>query len=78
MSGDAEAAALPLVKPIEAVFGLLPNGEAGTSGSSQACSGTSPRPEDICCVATARLVAAVTSPLCRSCSARSPSSSGHG
>ena len=34
VSGDAEPAALPLVKPIEAVAGSLPYGEAGRSGSS--------------------------------------------
>ena len=77
ISGAAEPAALPLVNPIEAVRGSLPYEEAGTSGSSHACSGTRPRPDDICRRVAARLAAPETSPVCRSCSARSPSSSGH-
>src|SRR2546429_4809557 len=54
VSGDAEPAALPLVKPIEAVDGSLPYGEAARSGSSQACSGTSPTPEGKLIIAWAR------------------------
>ena len=39
------AAGWPLVKPIDAVVGSVPNGDAARSGSSHACSGSRPCPE---------------------------------
>src|ERR1700729_1757219 len=72
ISGVAEPAALPLVKPIEAVVGSDPYGEAGVSGSSQTCSGIRPRPQPIRCIAIASRDAPAVSPACSSCSARSP------
>src|SRR5450755_3977886 len=77
ISGAAEPAALPLLKPIEAVVGSAPNGDAGVSGSSHTCSGTYPKPQAIRWKSTARPEAAALSPDWRSCSARSPLSSGH-
>ena len=47
VSGDALPAALPSVKPIDAHSGWVPNGDAGRSGFSQACSGISPTPEAV-------------------------------
>ena len=77
ISGVAEPAALPSRKPIEAVVGFAPNGDAGESGSSHTCSGTYPRPQVILWKSTAKRVAAARWPDWRSCSARSPVSSGH-
>jgi hypothetical protein len=45
VSGEAEPAAWPFTKPIEAFAGSVPYGLAGTSGFSHACSGTSPAGE---------------------------------
>ncbi len=45
VSGEAEPAGWPSTKPIDAVVGSLPYGDAGRSGSSHTCSGTSPSPE---------------------------------
>ena len=77
VSGDAEPAALPSVKPIEAVAGSLPNGEAARSGSSQACSGTRPTPEEKLIIAWSRDCAPEADPAARSDSARSPDRFGH-
>src|SRR6266699_5019121 len=77
VSGDAEPAAWPLVNPIEAVAGSLPNGEAARSGSSQACSGTSPTPEEKLIIALSRDWAPEAEPTARSDSARSPDRFGH-
>src|SRR6185312_17496866 len=77
VSGDADPAALPSVKPIDAVAGSLPNGEAARSGFSQACSGTSPTPEEKFRIALSSPAAAGPCPAARSLSARSPDSTGH-
>src|SRR6185369_14535592 len=77
VSGDAEPAALPLVKPIEAVAGSLPYGEAGRSGSSHACSGTRPTPEEKLIIAWSSACAPLADPAARSDSARSPDRFGH-
>src|SRR5215469_14534736 len=77
VSGDAEPAALPSVNPIEAVAGSLPYGEAGRSGFSQACSGTSPTPEEKLIIAWSRVRAPEADPAARSDSARSPDRFGH-
>src|SRR2546430_15282000 len=78
VSGDAEPAAWPLVNPIEAVAGSLPYGEAARSGSSQACSGTSPTPEEKLITALSRDWAPGAEQAARSDSARSPDRFGHG
>ena len=77
ISGDAEPAGLPLVNPMDAVAGSEPNGDAATAGSSQACSGTIPSPDVMDCMACSSDPAAPAEPVCRSCSARSPSRIGH-
>ena len=77
VSGDADPAAWPLMKPIDAVAGSLPYGEAARSGSSQACSGTSPTPEEKLTIAWSRVCAPLTDPAARSDSARSPDRFGH-
>ena len=77
ISGEAEPAGLPFANPIDAVAGSEPNGDAATAGSSQACSGTIPSPEVMSCIVPSREAAAPENPVCRSCSARSPSSIGH-
>ena len=65
------------MNPIEAVAGSLPNGEAARSGSSQACSGTSPTPEEKLTIAWSRACAPPADPAARSDSARSPDRFGH-
>jgi hypothetical protein len=65
------------VKPIDAVAGFVPYGEAGTAGSSHTCSGSRPWPEVMFRIAVSRLVAAPACPAARSYSPRSPSSTGH-
>ncbi len=73
--------AWPSVKPIDAVVGSLPYGEAGRSGCSHTCSGTRPTPDAELSMkpsCPAAPVAPVRSPTVRSCSARSPDSTGHG
>ena len=77
VSGDAEPAAFPLVNPIEAVAGSLPYGEAARSGFSQACSGTSPTPDEKLTIAWSRACAPLADPAARSDSARSPDRFGH-
>src|SRR6185312_5328474 len=77
VSGEDEPAGLPLTKPIEAIVGSLPNGAAGRSGFSQACSGTNPTPEVCAFIAASSAAAPVRSPVCSCCSARSPDSTGH-
>ena len=62
---------------MDAVAGSLPNGEAGRSGSSHACSGTSPTPEEKLIIACSRDSAPLVSPSARSDSARSPDRFGH-
>ena len=65
------------MKPIDAVVGSLPYGEAARSGSSQACSGTRPTPEENCAMASSSPAAPVRLPDAMSDSARSPDSTGH-
>jgi hypothetical protein len=77
LSGEADPAALPSVNPIDAVAGSLPNGEAGRSGSSQACSGTSPTPDEKLITAWSSDAAPRESPAARSDLARSPDRFGH-
>ena len=77
VSGDADPAALPSVNPMDAVAGSLPYGEAARSGSSQACSGTSPTPEEKLIIAWSRDSAPLADPAARSDSARSPDRTGH-
>src|SRR6266566_5579226 len=77
VSGDAEPVALPSVNPIEAVAGSLPYGEAARFGSSQACSGTSPTPEEKLIIDCSRDAAPLADPAARSDSARSPDRFGH-
>ncbi len=77
VSGEAEPAAPPSTKPIDAVVGSVPYGEAARSGFSQACSGTSPIPEENRCIPSSSWDAEARSPVCSSCSARSPFSTGH-
>ena len=77
VSGEAEPAAPPFSNPMDAVVGSVPNGEAGRSGSSQACSGTSPMPDANRCMPSSSSAAVAASPVCRCCSARSPLSTGH-
>src|ERR1044071_4135346 len=77
VSGDADPVALPSVKPMDAVAGSLPYGEAGRSGSSQACSGTSPTPESKFSMAVSSAWAPAVLPAAMSDSARSPESTGH-
>ena len=77
VSGEADPAALPSVNPIDAVAGSLPYGDAARSGSSQACSGTSPTPEEKLIIAFSRLAAPALCPAAMSLSARSPDSTGH-
>src|SRR6516164_10723485 len=77
VSGDAEPAALPSVNPMEAVAGSLPYGEAARSGFSQACSGTSPTPEEKLIIAWSRACAPLADPAARADSARSPDRFGH-
>ena len=45
VSGAAEPAGCAVAKPIDAVAGSVPYGDAARSGFSQACSGTRPTPE---------------------------------
>ena len=77
LSGDADPAALPSVNPMDAVAGSLPYGEAGRSGSSHACSGTSPTPDEKLIIAWSRDSAPLAFPSARSDSARSPDRTGH-
>src|SRR5690349_6001767 len=77
VSGDADPAALPSVKPMDAVNGSLPNGEAGRSGFSHACSGTKPTPEEKFSIAVSRDAAPLRWCPATSDSARSPDSTGH-
>src|SRR5215469_1421369 len=77
VSGEADPAALPSVKPLEAVVGSLPNGEAVKAGFSQACSGTRPTPDEKLIMARSRDSASLVCPSARSDSARSPDRFGH-
>ena len=77
VSGLAEPAAPPSVKPIDAVVGSVPYGEAARSGSSQACSGSRPWPDCMFCIDCSRLRADDGSAAARSYSPRSPLSTGH-
>src|ERR1700758_4958782 len=77
LSGDADPAALPSVNPMDAVAGSLPYGEAARLGSSQACSGTSPTPDEKLIIAWSRDCALLVCPSDRSDSARSPDRFGH-
>src|ERR1700739_4912810 len=75
--GAAHPAGLPFVIPMDAVAGSEPYGDAATAGSSQACSGTIPSPDVMDCMVRSSDPAAPAEPVCRSCSARSPSRIGH-
>src|ERR1019366_2946089 len=77
LSGDADPAALPSVNPMDAVAGSLPYGEAARSGPSQACSGTSPTPEEKLIIAWSSDCAPLVCPSAKSDSARSPDRTGH-
>src|SRR5208282_2931149 len=77
LSGDADPAALPSVNPMDAVDGSLPYGEAARLGSSQACSGTSPTPDEKLIIAWSSDFAPLVAPSARSDSARSPDRTGH-
>src|SRR6266852_6326034 len=77
VSGDAEPVAWPSVNPMDAVAGSLQYGEAGRFGSSHACSGTSPTPEEKLTIAWSRDSAPLVAPPARSDSARSPDRFGH-
>src|SRR5215472_5388394 len=77
VSGLADPTGLPLVKPIDAVVGSEPNGEAGRSGSSHACSGSSPWPEVMLRIDVSSRPAKARSPEATSYSPRSPDSTGH-
>ena len=68
---------MPSVKPMDAVAGSLPNGEAGRSGFSHACSGTRPTPEEKFAIAVSRDAAPLRLCSATSDSARSPDSTGH-
>src|SRR4051794_18255430 len=76
VSGDADPSGLPLTRPIDAVVGSEPYGDAGTFGASQTCSGTSPTPEVIEFIAPSRAPASPGRPLLSSCCARSAVSTG--
>src|SRR5271156_1959715 len=77
VSGLAEPTGLPLVKPIDAVDGSVPNGEGGTFASSHTCSGSNPWPEVMFSIAPSRDRAEPACPAERSYSARSSLSTGH-
>src|SRR4029077_6098571 len=77
VSGDADPAAFPSVKPMDAVSGSLPNGDAGRSGFSHACSGTRPTPDEKFSIALSSDAAPDMLPPATSDSARSPDSTGH-
>src|SRR5947209_5971807 len=72
-----DAADLLLVKPIDAVAGYVPNGDAARFGSSHACSGSRPCPEVMFCIAVSRVRADDPRLEAMSYSARSPLSTGH-
>src|SRR5690349_19576682 len=74
--GLAEPAGLPGSKPIEAVVGSDPNGDASTCGSSQACSGSSPWPLVMLPIAVRNVVASARLPAATSYSPRSPPRTG--
>jgi hypothetical protein len=77
VSGDADPAALPSLKPIDATVGSVPNGDASRSGFSHACSGTRPTPEENWAIASSSRLAAGRARPATSDSARSPDSTGH-
>src|SRR5262249_51635057 len=77
VSGEADPAAFPSVKPMDAVARSLPNGDASRSGFSHACSGTRPTPEEKFSIAVSRGAALLRLPAATSDSARSPDSTGH-
>src|SRR3954462_8028412 len=76
VSGAAEPAGWPSANPLEAVVGSVPKGSAGTSGSSQACSGTSPTPDADRSRNDSWVPASAVSPCASAVSARSPDSTG--
>ena len=77
VSGDAEPAACPSWKPIDAVVGSVPNASAARSGSSQACSGTRPTPDAERSMNASCARASEVLPIASADSARSPESTGH-
>src|ERR1035437_5476467 len=62
---------------MDAVAGSVPYGEAARFGSSQACSGTSPTPDEKLIIDWSRDCAPLVFPAARSDSARSPDRTGH-
>ena len=77
VSGEAEPAACPSAKPIDAVVGSDPYGEAARSGSSHTCSGTRPSPEAELIMKESIAEASDESPSAIADSPRSPDSTGH-
>src|SRR6476620_10576261 len=77
VSGEAEPAALPLAKPMDATVGSVPYGDAPRSATSQSCSGMRPTPEANLRMPLKSDAAVVASPEARDCSARSADSTGH-
>ncbi len=76
VSGEAEPAAPPLVNPIEASVGSVPNGEAGKAVPVQFCSGINPTPEANALIPFSSAAAPAVSPVASECSARSAESAG--
>ena len=74
--GEAEPAAPPFLKPIEASVGSVPNGEAARSGRVQFCSGINPTPEANALMPCSSDAAPAASPAASKCSARSAESAG--
>ncbi len=62
VSGAADPAGPPLLNPIEATVGSVPNGEAARSGSSQFCSGIKSTPDAKLAIPRSSRAAVVASP----------------
>src|SRR5690242_6204564 len=77
VSGAADPAGPPSRKPIDAVAGSLPYGEAARSGDSQSCSGIRPAPDAKLLIETSSAVACEVTPVARPFSARSADRTGH-
>ena len=65
------------MKPIEAMDGSVPNGDAARFGSSHTCSGSRPCPEVMFCIAVSSVRADDPCLEAMSYSPRSPLSTGH-
>ncbi len=76
VSGEAEPAAPPLVKPIDAIVGSVPNGDGATAVVSQSCSGMSPTPDENAAIVLSSAAAPEAFPVARLCSPRSADSAG--